>query len=69
MQNCIKRTRLVKLGEDGVVQFYSPLIYIIEEENMAYFDKKHQAVITNFDSKWDGLNTIEHLAKHTRFMI
>lgn len=30
---------------------------------MAYFDKKHQAVITNFDSKWDGLNTIESLAK------
>ena len=30
---------------------------------MAYFDTNHKAVITNFDSKWDGLNTIESLAK------
>lgn len=30
---------------------------------MPYFDAAHQATITNFNSKWDGLNTIENLAR------
>lgn len=30
---------------------------------MSYYDNEHQTVIKEFDSKWDGLSTIESLAK------
>lgn len=32
-------------------------------KGMPYFDANHQAVINKFNSKWEGLNTIELLAK------